>query len=137
MIGGYHAAKLTRYQDIIDRHLANFTRGTESDADWNVLQHAQRPLHSRHAGTAAAQPEALGNAWFVDRVSYVGTPDEEMAALSVINPHRQQWPTGNSSQHSAPRLQKTPGDTIIETSYAPNRLISHSQQRQRRSSRIL
>ena len=123
MIGGYHAAKLTRYQDIIDRHLANFTRGTESDADWNVLNMLNARYIVDMQGQPLRNPEALGNAWFVDRVSYVGTPDEEMAALSVINPASAAVADRKFESALGSSAPKTPGDTIIETSYAPNRLI--------------
>ncbi len=122
MIGGYHAAKLTRYQDIIDRHLANFTRGTESDADWNVLNMLNARYIVDMQGQPLRNPEALGNAWFVDRVSYVGTPDEEMAALSVINPASAAVADRKFESALGSSAPKTPGDTIIETSYAPNRL---------------
>ncbi len=122
MIGGYHAAKLTRYQDLIDRHLANFTRGTESDADWNVLNMLNARYIVDMQGQPLRNPEALGNAWFVDRVSYVGTPDEEMAALSVINPASAAVADRKFESALGSSAPKTPGDTIIETSYAPNRL---------------
>lgn len=122
MIGGYHAAKLTRYQDLIDRHLANFTRGTENDADWNVLNMLNARYIVDMQGQPLRNPEALGNAWFVDRVSYVGTPDEEMAALSVINPASAAVADRKFETALGASSPKTPGDTIVETSYAPNRL---------------
>lgn len=122
MIGGYHAAKLTRYQDLIDRHLANFTRGTEDDADWNVLNMLNARYIVDMQGQPLRNPEALGNAWFVDRVSYVGSPDEEMAALSVINPASAAVADRKFETTLGASSPKTPGDTIVETSYAPNRL---------------
>lgn len=122
MIGGYHAAKLTRYQDLIDRHLAAFTRGEQTDADWNVLN----MLNARYVvgmdGSPLYNPEALGNAWFVDRVAYAATPDDEMAALSSLDLRRE----AVAGRQFADILgQAAPGDStdmIVETSYAPNRL---------------
>lgn len=73
-------------------------------------------------------PEAYGNAWFVDNIAYVGTPDEEMAALSQIDPRR----TAVADRKFESTLGKStiaaPSDTIVETTYAPNRLTykSHS-----------
>ena len=122
MIGGYHAAKLTRYQDLIDRHLSHFQRRTETDADWNVLN----MLNARYIvgldGQVLRNPEAYGNAWFVEHVDYVATPDEEMAILSRIDPRvtavadrKYESVLGKSAAGSA-------ADTIVETTYAPNRL---------------
>lgn len=128
MIGGYHAAKLTRYQDLIDRHLANFTRGKENDADWNVLNMLNARYVVDMTGQVLRNPEALGNAWFVDKVDYVANPDDEMRALSTINPASQAVADKNFESTLGNSGTKTPGDTIIETSYAPNRLTyrSHS-----------
>lgn len=122
MIGGYHAAKLTRYQDLIDRHLAHFTQGSETDADWNVLN----MLNARYIigldGQPLLNPEAMGNAWFVDRVDYVNGPDAEMDALGRIDPARQAVADSRFSAVLGTGSPKQPGDTIYETSYAPNRL---------------
>ena len=128
MIGGYHAAKLTRYQDLIDRHLANFTRGKENDADWNVLNMLNARYVIDMTGQVLRNPEALGNAWFVDKVDYVTNPDDEMRALSAINPASQAVADKNFESTLGNSGTKAPGDTIIETSYAPNRLTyrSHS-----------
>ncbi|MDE5988034.1 MAG: YfhO family protein [Duncaniella sp.] len=122
MIGGYHAAKLTRYQDLIDRHLANFTTGTENDADWNVINMLNARYIVDMQGQPLRNPEALGNAWFVDRVSYVSDPDREMAALSAIDPATTAVADKKFEAALGASSPKTPGDTIIETSYAPNRL---------------
>lgn len=122
MIGGYHAAKLTRYQDLIDRHLANFTRGTETDADWNVLNMLNARYIIDMQGQAMRNPEALGNAWFIDRVDYVDSPDAEMDALSFIDPSKTAVADKRFSEILGQSSTKTYGDTIIETSYAPNRL---------------
>ena len=122
MIGGYHAAKLTRYQDLIDRHLSHFTQGTETDADWNVLN----MLNARYIvgldGQPLRNPEAYGNAWFVEHVDYVGTPDEEMARLSSIDPRSMAVADRKFESVLGQSVAVAPGDTIVETTYAPNRL---------------
>lgn len=122
MIGGYHAAKLTRYQDLIDRHLSHFTQGTETDADWNVLNMLNARYIVSLDGQVLRNPEAYGNAWFVEHVDYVDNPDKEMAALSEIMPRL----TAVADKKFEPVLGKSnagsPTDTIIATSYAPNRL---------------
>ncbi|MCM1521896.1 MAG: YfhO family protein [Muribaculaceae bacterium] len=122
MIGGYHAAKLTRYQDLIDRHLASFTQGRETDADWNVVNMLNAKYIVDFEGNPLQNPEALGNAWFVDNITYVDGPDSEMDGLSMIDPGRQ----AVADRKFADLLgQAAPGDStdmIVETTYAPNRL---------------
>lgn len=128
MIGGYHAAKLTRYQDLIDRHLSHFTQGSETDADWNVLNMLNARYIVGMDGQALRNPEAYGNAWFVDNVDYVDTPDREMAKLSEINPRLTAVADRKFESVLGKSATVSPGDTIVETSYAPNRLTyrSHS-----------
>jgi len=127
MIGGYHAAKLTRYQDLIDRHLKNFTQGTENDADWNVLNMLNAKYVVGLDGQPLVNPEAMGNAWFVGEVEYVGSPDEEMAALSVIAPDSVAVADEIFRDVLGESKPVTPGDTIYETTYAPNRLTYHAR----------
>ncbi len=122
MIGGYHAAKLTRYQDMIDRHLSHFTQGTEDNSDWNVLNMLNAKYVVGMDGQPLVNPEALGNAWFVGEVSYVDTPDEEMAALDVISPDSVAVADVKFRDVLGMSKPVSPGDTIYETTYAPNRL---------------
>ena len=119
-IGGYHAAKLTRYQDLIDRHLANFTRGQQTDADWNVLN----MLNARYVvgmdGQPLYNPEALGNAWWMEDVAYVDGADREMEGLSRIDPARNAVADSRFRSALGDGCTVTPGDTIYETTYAPD-----------------
>ena len=80
-VGGYHGAKLARYQDLIDRYLAN--------ADDGVLD----MLNTRYLIVPGAdgQPEprlrttANGAAWFVDSVVYASTAREEIDLLGTTD----------------------------------------------------
>ncbi len=121
-IGGYHAAKLTRYQDLIERHLGNFGRGSETDGDWNVLNMLNARYIVDLQGTVHRNPEAMGNAWFVDRVRYVNGADAEMAALDNFDPATEAVSNARFKETLGVGVPKMPGDTIYETTYAPNRL---------------
>ena len=80
-VGGYHGAKLARYQDLIDRYL--------SQLDDGVLD----MLNTRYLIVPGAdgQPEAqrrttaFGPAWFVDSVVPAATPEEEITRLGEVN----------------------------------------------------
>lgn len=129
-IGGYHAAKLARYQDLIERHLSHFTERKPTEADFRVLNMLNARYVIDPQGQLTLNPDALGNAWFVDSVGYAPNADAEMAALSTIDPAR----TAVADKRFSPTLgtasPKLPGDTIFEISYAPDRLTySASSQR--------
>ena len=82
-IGGYNAAKLRRYQDIIDFYLS---RHINTDV-LNMLNTRYVVMPSQ-GGQPLVQrnPEALGNAWFVDAYQIVEDPNAEILALNDFNP---------------------------------------------------
>ena len=82
MIGGYHAAKLTRYQDMIDRHIGRLS----DESDINVLNMLNTKYIISDANTVELNPEALGNAWWVGEIVYAKDADAEMAALDTLTP---------------------------------------------------
>jgi hypothetical protein len=79
-IGGYHAAKLTRYQDLIERQMMR----QMNPAVINMLN--TRYVIVNPDTLPEYNPDALGNGWFVDRLDYVDGADAEMAALDSLNP---------------------------------------------------
>jgi hypothetical protein len=93
-IGGYHGAKIRRYQDVIEVHLApeinefigKYQQGDEAFKDLNVLNMLNTKYF--YAGSEAQgvfqNPYASGNAWFVQNILEVNSPDEEIQALGTI-----------------------------------------------------
>lgn len=80
-VGGYHAAKLRRYQDIIDRHLAR-----NNTAVFNMLNTKYFIIPSKDGEpTVQVNPQAAGNAWFVHNIEWVDSPDQEIAALDATS----------------------------------------------------
>ncbi len=76
-IGGYHGAKLRRYQDIIDRYL---TKGNQEV--FNMLNTKYFIMSDKNkAPIAQLNPEAFGNAWAVKELLLVDNADSEIEAL--------------------------------------------------------
>lgn len=101
-IGGYHAAKLRRYQELIETHIQGeitslFKKLPEVGGDMTLLGSGLTPvlnmLNTRYyifplqGGKTMPlfNPYALGNAWFVDEVKYVDNANEEIEALRSID----------------------------------------------------
>lgn len=81
-IGGYHGAKLRRYQELIDEHLS---KGNEQVL--NMLN-TKYYIVSAQDRVPAVQinMDALGNAWFVQEIQMVENADEELKALTAFFP---------------------------------------------------
>lgn len=83
-VGGYSPAKLRRYQDIIDYH---FSREGFNINVLNMLNTKYFIVPTQQQGVQVQpNPGALGNAWFVNELKWVDSPDEEIVALKEFDP---------------------------------------------------
>lgn len=82
-IGGYSPVKLRRYQDIIEFYLS----GPFNMNIINMLNTKYFIVPNRQTGEPMVQqnPDAFGNAWFVNSVDIVENPDEEILAIADKN----------------------------------------------------
>jgi hypothetical protein len=118
MIGGYHAAKLHRYQDIIERYLVN-----NHEEVLNMLNTRYLIVPgSDGAPQVRRNQQALGNAWFVEGISVVQSADKEIAALQDFDPKAQAI-VHKDFEHLVKGFDPVKGGTIELTEYAPNRLV--------------
>ena len=118
-VGGYHAAKLTRYNDLLEHqlNLADTVRGI----NWNVLN-MLNTKYIVYPDTFIVNPEAYGNGWFVDKVVYVNNANEEMAALDTMPLQTQAVADNKFKGILGDARPVEPGDYIRETTYAPGKL---------------
>ena len=101
-VGGYHPAKLRRYQEMIEHHIspemqaaykAIATAGGEMDSvdanKFRILNMLNTkyfifPAGQQRQTVPILNPHAYGNAWFVNKVQYVNNANEEIDALDSI-----------------------------------------------------
>ncbi|MFK7920763.1 MAG: YfhO family protein [Bacteroidia bacterium] len=145
-IGGYHAAKMQRYSEVILRHIQPEIQ--------EMVQVANLPDSARGVGMSRLQvinmlntrymifspgdaqnppqilqnPAAMGNAWLVSNIQFVDDADAEIAALNSFDPRRtaivnQTIKDGAyKEQLAGVNPQPAPGDRIILTDFQPNKL---------------
>lgn len=119
-VGGYHAAKLTRYNDLINRQLAQNNQ--------RVVDMLNTKYIITDDNNYQLNPGALGNAWFVDSIAWVKGADQEMAALDSLPVAHAAVADEQFREVLKDAQPVQPGDTIALTSYAANKLTfkSHS-----------
>ena len=112
-IGGYSAVKLRRYQDLIDEHI--------SKMNWNVINMLNTKYIVTRQGVIP-NTDAMGNAWYVNEVQFVPTPDDESAALNILDLHTTAVADEQFREVLTCTGQPNAEDHIELTEYAPNKL---------------
>lgn len=79
-VGGYHGAKLRRYQDIINQYLSK--RDLNYWKVLNMLNTKYIIYPKDNQKIASKNYEAFGNAWIASDIKWVGTPNEEIDAIA-------------------------------------------------------
>jgi hypothetical protein len=80
-VGGYHAAKLRRYQELIDAYISKMNMEVLNMLNTRYLVVPGEDGQPR----VQTNPDAFGCAWFADSLQLVQNADEEMAALGEVN----------------------------------------------------
>lgn len=141
-VGGYHPAKLRRYQEMIEHHIspemqaaykAIATAGGEMDSvdanKFRVLNMLNTkyfifPAGQQRQTVPILNPHAYGNAWFVNKMQYVNNANEEIDALDSIIPTETAVVDARFKDvlKGTTESYKDSLSSIRLTSYAPNRL---------------
>jgi hypothetical protein len=134
-VGGYSAAKLRRYQEIIENHLMpemqemikGLNAQTRPDSVFAKLG-VINMLNTRYFiydlnNPPLQNPHAMGNAWFVSNYKTVANADEEIAALKKIDPANEVTIDKRFSEFVGnKKFQKDETGGITLTEYKPNYL---------------
>ena len=144
-VGGYHAAKLRRYNELIETCLKTemqegFQEIANAGGDMEQVDpskfHALNMLNTRYfilptkeGELPLENPYALGNAWFVKEVSYVANADEELDMTTSCNPHVTAVVDGQfkSALNNATSFEVADEAVIELTEYEPNSLTYQTQ----------
>jgi len=135
-IGGYSAAKLRRYQDLIDQHLSKMHMPVI-----NMLNTKYFIVEDQQSGQLVPQlnPDAMGNAWFVDTLVVVNTANEECDGLMQYDLHttavvdKEQLPTDLTANGPIVTLPNDSTATVTLTKYTPEYVEYDSKSSQPRT----
>lgn len=139
-IGGYHPAKLRRYQELIESYIApqmTVTAPALADAmgdmtklNGDSLFPVLNMLNTRYfilplqGGQTAPikNPYGYGNGWFVDKVKYVDNANSELDAIGKTMLRHEAVADKKFEQTLGQSKQQTGEATVTQTSYKPNHL---------------
>jgi len=116
-IGGYHGAKLKRYQELIENHIAK--------GNMAVLNMLNTKYFITPKGQAQQNPGAMGNAWFVNEINIVANADAEITALDGFNPANTAIVDTRFSEQIMQGLDNTAANIVLNE-YKPNYLKYNS-----------
>lgn len=139
-IGGYHPAKLRRYQEMIDKYIAPEMQtamqaiankgGVMSEVDGRKLFPVLNMLNAKYfivplqgnATTSIQNPYAQGNGWFVDKLTYVADANAEYAEVGKIDVSHE----AVADKKFEPILGQTQTNdstaSVVLTKYEPNNM---------------
>jgi len=122
-IGGYHGAKLRRYQELIDFHI-----NRRNMAVINMLNTKYIIIGGeKNQPMVYPNREVLGNAWFVGEYKFVASADSEITALKHFNPSATAIVDNKfNTELNGFKPQKDSSGSIKLTSYKPNDLVYES-----------
>ena len=139
-IGGYHAAKLRRYQELIDAYISPEMQkmmpaiakagGDMTKVDGDSLFPVLNMLNAKYfivplqanQTVAIENPYVYGNAWFVDKVTYVKNANEELDALGKLNLRHEAVADARFQSQLGDSKNQDSTSIVKLTAYEPNQL---------------
>ena len=126
-VGGYHAVKLRRYDDLINQYFSE----TDNKKTLNILNMLNTKyilLGSLQEPRAEINPNANGNAWFVSDIQYVKTPNEEIKAVGEIDNKKTAVVSVEDQKYFEGKNLQSDSTAVIELkNYQPNQLEFKTQ----------
>ena len=139
-VGGYHAAKMQRYQDLIDSCIVREMMAINYYApqinyqldsiDSDMIMPVLNMLNTRYVVVKTDKglmpmlnSHTCGNAWFVDKVSYVGTAKEELAALNETELRHEAVADKQFEKILGQAAAQDSTSSVQLESYEPNHLV--------------
>ena len=139
-IGGYHAAKLRRYQEMIEHYImpemqalmpaianaAGDMTKVNGDSIFPVLnmlntRYIIMPLQGGET-VPVQNPYAYGNAWFVDKISYVDNANAEIEGIKKLNLRHEAVADKRFEQQLGKAAQQDATSLVTLVAYEPNHL---------------
>ena len=139
-IGGYHAAKLRRYQEMIDAYIspemqsmsqaipeaAGDMTKINGDSIWPVLNMLNTryiivPLQNSET-VALQNVYAYGNAWFVDNIQYVDNANQEIETVGKLKLRHEAVADKRFEKQLGQAQQQDDTSIVTLTAYEPNHL---------------
>ncbi len=126
-LGGYHGAKLKRYQELIEFHLGRNNAAVLDMLNTTYYIQLQNDNFGNINGSMIQpSPTALGNAWIVNDIKYVPNADEEITALGEeagFDPANTAIVDKRYLDLAGSPIKRDSTATISLVSYAPNNLV--------------
>ena len=139
-IGGYHAAKLRRYQEMIEQYISpemqalfgavSKAGGDMTQVNGDSIYPVLNMLNTKYfifplegGQTVPIQnPYVYGNAWLVDKLSYVNNANEEMDAVGKLDLRHEAVADARFKEQLGEAVVQDTASTVQITGYEPNRL---------------
>lgn len=121
-IGGYHAVKLRRYDDVINEYF-QIMDSVKVPNILNLLNAKYWVVGGPEKPQAMPNPTANGNAWFVSDLKFVNTPNEEIKSIGIIDSKKTAVIASSDKAYFTDKQVRADSTASINlTKYQPNEL---------------
>lgn len=127
-VGGYHAVKLRRYDDLINEYFGNNMDTAKAPRILNMLNTKYMIFGNAEEPQAVTNPQANGNAWFVSAVKFVKSPNDEIKQIGEIDTKKIAVVSQDDAKYFEGKTMQADSTAFLNlTKYQANELEFESQ----------